>query len=168
MLIANTFNAANPTSLKVDTFKYTPENTLKIKTGKHGYPKIATGGSAGFDLRADLLNNITILPQETCLVATGCSIELPPNLCALVLPRSGLAYKHSITVANTPGLIDPDYRGEICVLLRNEGNEKFTVEDGDRIAQLLFVPFVIPSFISVDELSQTTRNIGGFGSTGKA
>jgi dUTP pyrophosphatase len=82
------------------------------------------------------------------------------------MPRSGLAYKHGITIPNSPGLIDSDYRGEICVILRNEGIEPFVIEDGDRIAQLMLMSFINPSFISVDELGHTSRNAGGFGSTG--
>jgi len=87
-------------------------------------------------------------------------------VCAFIMPRSGLAYRKGITIPNSPGLIDSDYRGDICVLLRNDGNEPFIIEDGDRIAQLMIMPFINPSFVVVDELSNTYRNTGGFGSTG--
>lgn len=156
-----------PKAYKANTYKFDYPNIIGIKSGKHGIPKKATKGSAGFDLRADLLvDNITINPGESCLVNTGTSLELPEGTCAMVLPRSGLALKKSITIPNSPGLIDSDYRGDICVILRNEGTEPFVVEDGDRIAQLIIVSFISPSWISVDELSQTSRNTGGFGSTG--
>jgi len=144
---------------------YTKNTDIFLKSGKHGYPKRGTPESAGFDLKADLTKTITIQPNETVMISTGLYLELPENICALILPRSGLSYKHGITVANAPGLVDPDYRGEIKVLLRNEGNIQYVVEDGDRIAQLLFTPFFAPSFVTVEELSNTTRNVGGFGST---
>jgi dUTP pyrophosphatase len=156
----------NPESLVVNTFVANQNNQVKIVSGKHGVPTRGTKDSAGFDLKADLIESITIKPNTTAMVSTGIKLELPTNMCALVLPRSGLAYKNNITVANSPGLIDSDYRGEVRILLRNEGTEPFRVDDGDRIAQLLIVPFVSPSFISVDELGHSERNMGGFGSTG--
>ena len=165
-MIANSFTAANPTSITVERYTYNLPNQVKIRTGKHGTPKKATEGSAGFDLKADLIERITINPGETCLVSTGTSMELPIGMCAFILPRSGLALKKGITIPNSPGLIDSDYRGDICVILRNEGTEPFVVEDGDRIAQLMIVSFIAPSFITVDELNRTNRNRGGFGSTG--
>lgn len=155
----------NPSNYNVTSETYFKETDIYIKTGKHGYPNKGTPQSAGFDLRADIHEPIKIKPNETSIVSTGIQLALPENICALVLPRSGLALKHGITVANTPGLIDPDYRGEIKVLLRNEGTEIFVIEDGDRIAQLLFTPFFTPSFVTVEELSTTLRNTGGFGST---
>jgi dUTP pyrophosphatase len=163
-----TENFANPSSGMAFTKTFNHPNNILIKAGKHGYPSRATVGSAGFDLKADLIDSITIEPNTTKRIATGCSLELPIDVAALVLPRSGLAYKHMITVANTPGLIDPDYRGEIMVLLRNEGTESFTINDGDRIAQILFVPFIAPSFSSVEELSYTHRGANGFGSTDRS
>lgn len=162
----DSMTVANPNSLVVESFKYDFPNLVKIRASKHGIPKKATKGSAGFDLRADLINNITINPGETALISTGMSIELSEEVCAFIMPRSGLAYKHGITIPNSPGLIDSDYRGEICVILKNEGNEPFVIEDGDRIAQLMLMSFINPSFISVDELGHTSRSAGGFGSTG--
>jgi len=165
-LIANTFTAANPNSMIAESYMYDMPNLVKIRAGKHGIPRKATKGSAGFDLKADLIENIIINPNETCIVSTGTSIELPSGMCAFILPRSGLALKKGITVPNSPGLIDSDYRGDICVILRNEGTEPFTIEDGDRIAQLMIVSFITPSFVSVDELGHSDRGRGGFGSTG--
>jgi dUTP pyrophosphatase len=163
---ANTTTFGNPTSLKVDSQVYAKENTIYASVGKHGYPSKATLGSAGLDLRADLIDSIILQPNQTKKISTGLKLALPEGMAVLVVPRSGLAMKHGITVANSPGLIDPDYRGEICVLLRNEGTEDFTIEDGDRIAQLLFIEFKSPSFCSVEELDHTPRGTGGFGSTG--
>jgi dUTP pyrophosphatase len=157
---------SNPSTLVANTFNYDFPNRVKIKASRHGLPKKATRGSAGLDLRADILNNITINPGETVMVSTGMCMEIPEGVCAFIMPRSGLAYKHGITIPNTPGLIDSDYRGEICVILKNGGTEPFTIEDGDRIAQMLIVSFITPSFVEVDELGHSTRSAGGFGSTG--
>ena len=161
----DTSTFANPNTMRATSETYTNPNTVYSATGKHGYPYRSTDGSAGFDLKADLIDSITILAGQTVKISTGLRFSLPPNVAALVLPRSGLALKNNITVANSPGLIDPDYRGEVAVLLRNEGNLPFTVEDGDSIAQLLFVSFVNPSFVSVEELDYTARGANGFGST---
>lgn len=158
------FGSAN--SMIVTSSIFSEPNTIKIISGKHGSPRQGTPASAGFDLTADLIEPITVEPNQTVPVSTGLMVELPPNVAALVLPRSGLAMKHCITVANSPGLIDPDYRGDIKVLLRNEGNVPYIVRDGDRIAQLLFVSFIVPSFVENTKLENTIRGTGGFGSTG--
>lgn len=165
-LVANTGTYDNPNIFNAVSYTYNLANQIKIVTGRHGLPKKATKGAAGFDLRADLLGKLIINPQESCLVNTSIRLEMPEGICALILPRSGLALKRGITVPNAPGLIDSDYRGDICVILRNEGTEPFIVEDGDRIAQILFTTYMVPSFISVDELSHTPRELSGFGSTG--
>lgn len=162
----NQFN--NPNTVKADSLKVNHPDNLPVKAGKHGYPAKSTKGSAGFDLRADLIDSVVIEPNATKKISVGLSMQLPENMAALILPRSGLAAKHGITVANTPGLIDPDYRGELAVLLRNEGTESFQVNDGDRIAQILFVPFLTPSFSDVEELNYTARGAGGFGSTDRS
>lgn len=129
-----------------------------------GKLKTSTEFSAGYDLYA---TGATVLePGQRCLISTGVSIAMPDNLCALVLPRSGLAAKHGVTVTNAPGLIDPDYRGEIGVILHNLGREPFRVVEGDKIAQLLFTPFLRPKFLHVKKLSETQRGEGGFGHTG--
>lgn len=128
-------------------------------------PTRATEGSAGYDLTA---NKTTILiPGERALVSTGVSLQLPADLAASVRPRSGLAAKHGITVLNTPGLIDPDYRGEIKVILYNAGHQPFWVNRGDRIAQLTFEHTLTPELEQAESLDETERGAGGFGSTGK-
>jgi dUTP pyrophosphatase len=121
-------------------------------------------GDAGHDLRA--VTAETVPPGEHRVVPTGIAIALPPDVAGLVTPRSGLAAQHGITLVNTPGLIDPGYRGEIKVVLRNEGRKAFTVEPGDRIAQLLLVPFWAPDIEVVTTLTGTVRGSAGFGSSG--
>lgn len=129
-------------------------------------PHRATPGAAGYDLTAT--EPTTLLPGQTKTIPTGLHLELPENTALLVLPRSGLAAKHGITVANAPGLIDPDYRGEIKVILINHGDTKYTIKKGDRIAQALFTPFVAPKFSKTQTLTPTLRGAGGLGSTGVA
>lgn len=129
-------------------------------------PQKATPGAAGYDLTA--AEPATLFPGETKIIPTGLHLELPENTALLVLPRSGLAAKHGVTVANAPGLIDPDYRGEIKVILINHGDRKFTVKEGDRIAQALFTPFAAPKFLKTQTLTPTLRGAGGLGSTGVA
>ena len=128
-------------------------------------PTRATEGSAGYDLSAN--GKACIEPGERILVGTGLSLGLPPDIAASVRPRSGLAAKHGITVLNTPGLIDPDYRGEIKVILYNAGNKPFWVNRGDRIAQLTFEHILTPELEQAENLDTTERGAGGFGSTGK-
>lgn len=128
-------------------------------------PTRATEGAAGYDLTAK--KPATLIPGERALVSTGVSLALPAGLAASVRPRSGLAANHGITVLNTPGLIDPDYRGEIKVILYNAGNEPFRVNRGERIAQLTFEPIITPELEQVDCLDETERGTGGFGSTGR-
>ena len=122
-------------------------------------------GDAGHDLRAVAAE--VIPPGEHRVVPTGIAIALPDGIAGLVTPRSGLAAQHGITLVNTPGLIDPNYRGEIKVILRNEGRERFAVEPGDRIAQLLLVPFSAPPIRIVSALTSTERGSAGFGSSGR-
>ena len=145
-------------------------DTLKIKllsdTAK--VPSRATEGSAGYDLYADIAAPIYLMQGETLLVPTGVAIALPDaKSVAVVCARSGLAIKHGITLANGVGIIDSDYRGEIKVGLINLGNENFVIEPGERIAQLLIMPVEIPELIVSEDLSETDRGSGGFGSTGK-
>lgn len=127
-------------------------------------PVYAKWGDAGADLCA--AEDITLWPGNNKLVRTGISIALPEHLVGLVHPRSGLALKHGITVLNTPGTIDSGYRGEIGVILRNNGNHTFEVKRGDRIAQLVIQEYVRGTFIVVDSLPESERGDGGFGSTG--
>ncbi|HIP35849.1 MAG TPA: dUTP diphosphatase [Crocinitomix sp.] len=137
-----------------------------INKSKHQLPKYETEQSAGVDLRANIESPITLKPLERTLVKTGLFIALPKGYEAQVRPRSGLAYKNGITVLNSPGTIDADYRGEIGVILVNLSNENFVINDGERIAQLVIAKHEQPNFIEVSELNETTRGSGGFGSTG--
>lgn len=129
-------------------------------------PKYATPASAGMDLRANLDASVTLEPLERKLIPTGIYIELPMGLEAQVRPRSGLALKKGITVLNTPGTIDADYRGEIGVILVNLSQEAFTIDDGERIAQMVIARHEQIEWEEADELSSTSRGGGGFGSTG--
>lgn len=129
-------------------------------------PEFQTVGSSGVDLIAYLKQDIILKPHQRVLIPTGIKIELPNGFEAQIRPRSGLALKNGITVLNTPGTIDNDYRGEISVLLINFGLEDFAVSNGMRIAQMVFTKFYQPQIIAVTQLEQTTRGEGGFGSTG--
>lgn len=129
-------------------------------------PSYETHKSAGMDLKACIDENIIIKPMERKLIKTGISIALPESFEAQVRPRSGLALKNGITVLNSPGTIDADYRGEIGVILINLGSEDFTIERGMRIAQMVISPIVQADLIEVEELDETKRGKGGFGSTG--
>lgn len=129
-------------------------------------PAYATPGSAGLDLMADITEDIVILPMERKLIPTGISIALPQGYEAQIRPRSGLAWKNGITVLNTPGTIDSDYRGEISVILINLSAEKFTVTRGMRIAQMVIAEVTIADLKELELLDNTARSSGGFGSTG--
>ena len=129
-------------------------------------PKYETSGSSGMDVAAYIEKNIIISPGEKALVPTGFSVSIPIGYEIQIRPRSGLAAKKNITVLNTPGTIDADYRGEVKVILINLGKEKFIVENGDRIAQMVVCPVIQADFEEVKELSNTERGSGGFGSTG--
>jgi len=129
-------------------------------------PKQTTALSAGSDISAKLSKPFVLRPGDYALIPTGLKIALPPGYEAQVRPRSGLAAKYGVTVLNSPGTIDADYRGEVKVILINHGKEDFTINDGDRIAQFVIAPIVNTTFIEVDELDDTDRGEGGFGSTG--
>ena len=130
-------------------------------------PTYATDGSAGIDLRACIDETMTSHPGETILIPTGISIYIgDPSLAAVILPRSGLGHKHGIVLGNLVGLIDSDYQGPLMVSLWNRGDENFTIEPGDRIAQLVFVPIVQATFEVVKDFDQSDRGEGGFGHTG--
>ncbi len=142
---------------------------MKIKIvnrSKHALPRYETEASAGMDLRADLEAPLTMAPMERVLVPTGLFIELPIGYEAQVRPRSGLALKKGITVLNSPGTIDADYRGEIRVILINLSQEHFVINDGDRIAQMVISAHVQAQWEAVEILSETVRGGGGFGHTG--
>ncbi len=137
-----------------------------VNRGHHPLPQYATEQSAGMDLRANLDNPIVLQPLERRLIPTGIYIALPEGYEAQVRPRSGLALKKGITVLNAPGTIDADYRGEVGVVLINLSQEPFTVNDGERIAQLIFARYEQGSLVAVEELDATARGAGGYGHTG--
>ena len=138
-----------------------------INESPYDLPSFATVNSAGADLRAHLENPVTLGPLERTIVGTGLKIALPEGFEAQVRPRSGLAAKHGLTVLNSPGTIDADYRGEIGVILVNLSNEIFTVNPGERIAQLVIAKYEQALWEPSDSLDETVRGAGGFGSTGK-
>jgi dUTP pyrophosphatase len=137
-----------------------------VNRSKHQLPAYETAFSAGMDVRANLQETLTLEPFERALVSTGLYMELPKGYECQVRPRSGLALKKGITVLNTPGTIDADYRGEVGVILINMSHDTVVIEDGERIAQLVFAEVTQASLLSVDELSTSERGAGGFGSTG--
>lgn len=130
-------------------------------------PKYATPLSAGVDLHANISEPISLAPLERKLISTGIFMALPEGTEAQIRPRSGLAYKEGITVLNTPGTIDADYRGEVKVLLVNLSSDSVSINDGDRIAQMIIAKYEKVDFVEVESLSDTLRGEGGFGSTGK-
>jgi dUTP pyrophosphatase len=137
-----------------------------INRSKHPLPKYETSGSAGMDLHANIPEQIVLKPMERSLVKTGLHIALPEGYEAQIRPRSGLAYKKGITVLNSPGTIDADYRGEIGVILVNLSEKNFIIEDGERIAQMVIATYEKAAWKEVEVLSETKRGEGGFGSTG--
>jgi dUTP pyrophosphatase len=142
---------------------------MKIKIvnkSKHKLPAYETPASAGVDLRANLDEPVVLKPLERSLIPTGLFIELPVGFEAQIRPRSGLAIKKGITLLNTPGTIDADYRGEIKIILANISSEEFVVNDGERIAQMVIARHEQAEWIEVDTLEETERGAGGFGSTG--
>ena len=143
---------------------------MKIKivsTSRHPLPEYATPYSAGMDLRANIDEPILLRPLERYLVPTGIYIELPEGYEAQIRPRSGLAIKHGISLVNSPGTIDADYRGEIRVILVNLSNQDFVINDGERICQMVIARHEHVQWEQVDELNETERGAGGFGHTGK-
>lgn len=142
---------------------------MKIKVlnrSTHPLPEYATPHAAGMDLRANIDLPINLKPMERILIPTGLFIELPVGYEAQIRPRSGLAFKHGITVLNSPGTIDADYRGEIKVLLVNLSNEHFIINSGERVAQMVIASHEQASLVEVKELQETERSAGGFGHTG--
>lgn len=137
-----------------------------INQSKHALPAYQTNSSAGMDLRANLDESINLKPLQRALVPTGLYLELPTGYEAQIRPRSGLAYKHGISIVNSPGTIDADYRGEIKVLLVNLSDQDFTVEDGERIAQMVVARHETVEWQESGALSDTERGAGGYGSTG--
>lgn len=144
--------------------------TVRVKRLPHceglALPQYETALAAGCDVRAALVKPMILRPGERFMVPTGIAIALPPGWEAQMRPRSGLAAKHGISLVNTPGTIDADYRGEIKVILINHGSEEFTINRGDRIGQMVIAPVWQANFEEVDDLDETARGAGGFGSTG--
>lgn len=138
-----------------------------INKSSHPLPEYATEYSAGLDLRADIQDDIILAPLQRILVPTGLYLELPKGYEAQIRPRSGLALKHGLTVLNSPGTIDADYRGEIRVILVNLSNESFTIKNGERICQMVIAAHAQVEWIEVNEINETDRGAGGFGHTGK-
>jgi dUTP pyrophosphatase len=130
-------------------------------------PQKMSEAASGFDLHAAVSNSVTLKPGDRQLIPTGFALSMPPELEAQIRPRSGLAYKHGITTLNSPGTIDADYRGEVKVLLINHGQEAFTVERNERIAQMVFQIVPVIQLNEVTELTETARGSGGFGHTGR-
>jgi len=144
-------------------------NPVHVKILREGarLPTYGTAEAAGADLYACICAPVTIGPGETAFIPTGIAMEVPQHCAGLIYARSGLACKRGLAPANKVGVVDSDYRGEVTVALHNHGSESQTIENGDRIAQLLITPVLTPAFEMAAELSDTTRNLGGFGSTGK-
>lgn len=137
-----------------------------VNRGSQQLPAYATPESAGMDLRANVAEPVVLRPLERRIIPTGLYMALPPGYEAQVRPRSGLAFKHGITVLNSPGTIDSDYRGELGVLLVNLSNEDFTIQAGERIAQMIIARHEQGEFVEVEELDDTERGAGGYGHTG--
>ena len=140
---------------------------IKKLDSKVQLPKYKTDGSSGMDLMAFLESPVNLKPQESELIPTGISIAIPEDTEVQIRPRSGLAAKSNISILNTPGTIDSDYRGEIKIILFNHGKEDFIINNNDRIAQMVLMPIVKAEFAEVENLPKTLRGSGGFGSTGK-
>lgn len=143
---------------------------MKVKIVNHSrfaLPEYQTPLSAGLDIRANLTESVTLRPLERAMIPTGLFVELPEGCEMQIRPRSGLAAKHGITVLNSPGTIDADYRGEIKVILVNLSNEPFTIEAGERVAQMIVARYEQIEWQAVEELGSTERGAGGFGSTGR-
>lgn len=139
-----------------------------INKSHHQLPQYATIQSAGVDLRANLCDPVVLAPMQRALIPTGLYISLPAGYEAQVRPRSGLAIKKGITVLNSPGTIDADYRGEICIILINLSQEEFVVNDGERVAQMIIARHEQAEWVEVETLDETDRGAGGFGHTGKS
>ena len=138
-----------------------------VNRSKHSLPEYATPLSAGMDLRANIDEPIVLKPLERKMIPTGLFIELPAGYEAQIRPRSGLAIKKGITVLNSPGTIDADYRGEVCIILVNLSTEDFIINDGERICQMVIATHAQAEWLEVAELGETDRGAGGFGHTGK-
>lgn len=138
-----------------------------INRSKHKLPAYSTGSSAGMDIRADINEEIVLKPMDRAIVKTGLYLEIPVGYEAQIRPRSGLAINKGITVLNSPGTIDADYRGEVCIVLINLSKKNFVIKDGERICQMVIAKHEKAEWVKVDNLLETGRGSGGFGHTGK-
>jgi len=138
-----------------------------VNKSKHKLPEYSTKGSAGMDIRANISNDIILRPMERVMVPTGLFIEVPVGYEAQMRPRSGLAIRKGITFLNSPGTIDADYRGEVCIILINLSDEDFVIKDGDRICQMVIAKYEKAEWVVTESLAKTDRGAGGFGHTGK-
>ena len=155
----------NPEQFKVESFTYIPKDTVKIVSTKHPMPNKATTGAAAYDIRST--TTVEVHPDQTVMVGTGVYLDLPRSLFAMLVPRSGLATKQGITLANSIGIIDSDFTGEIRIALKNTSKQPFIVQDGDRVAQLIFLTYISPDLVSVQAINRDTdRSPEGFGTTG--
>lgn len=139
-----------------------------VNKSGHNLPSYSTRASAGMDLRANIDKDLIIKPMKIVLIPTGLYLEIPEGYEAQIRPRSGLAFKHGVTVLNSPGTIDADYRGEVCIILINLSDEDFVVRDGDRICQMIIAKHEKAEWINVETLMESDRGAGGFGHTGKS
>lgn len=158
------------TEILTDTFFHKKNKRMKVSIvnhSKHPLPEYATTLSAGMDIRANIDSPIVLKPLERKLIPTGLFIELPAGYEAQIRPRSGLAIKKGITVLNSPGTIDADYRGEVCIILVNLSSDNFEIVDGERICQMVIAEHAQAEWIEVEVLGETERGAGGFGHTGK-
>lgn len=138
-----------------------------INKSKHELPAYSTDSSAGMDIRANIDNEIILKPLDRALVKTGLFLEIPAGYEAQIRPRSGLAINKGVTILNSPGTIDANYRGEVCIILINFSNDKFVIKDGERICQMVIAKHEKAEWIKVDDLLETERGAGGFSHTGK-
>lgn len=138
-----------------------------VNQSKQGYPEYATEASAGMDLKANIESDIILKPMQRRLITTGLFIEIPVGFEAQIRPRSGLAVRNGVTVLNSPGTIDADYRGEVCIILINLYEEDFVIKDGKRICQMIIAKHEKDEWAGVEKLNETNRGDGGFGHTGR-
>ncbi len=144
-----------------------PVKIKKLGHFKGELPKYQSAAASGFDIRAQLESTIIIKPRERAMIPTGLSFEIPPGFEIQTRPRSGLAWKHGLSIINTPGTIDADYRGEVKILLINSGEEPIEIKDQERVAQCVLAPVIQAVWLESNELTDSERGVGGFGSTGK-
>lgn len=156
---------SNIDNFELNSFTYLPKDTVKVVSTKFDLPSKATSGAAAYDIRS--VQSVTIEPNQTAMIGTGLYLDIPDSIFGMLVPRSGLSTKHGVTLANSIGIIDSDFTGEVKISLKNSGNVAFTVNEGDRVAQLIFMTHLSPDLVSVKTLTkETSRNPDGFGTTG--